>query len=372
MIGYNVENVRRHNLKVIAKLLFGETLSCNEIAGRIGISETAVKKNISQLAESGLIVHGGANIDQPRTRGGQHIRYKINENYGCFVFISLSNEGDWFAVTDFAFQRCYREELKLKHIIMREEVERVVERIKQIVRQGNYGQIRGVAAAVPGQVDNETGDFVYSSRFDYSDIKNLVGMLAQSFLAPVYVRNDTQFEVLGELEYEDFSKNTTVYYVDIGNGVSSVIVNNGRFIVGAHGVSGEIGNNITEDGENLHMHCAMQLLIEKCEPFLSEPSNEALIASFRTDRRVREIVLESARVLARQLDGITNALGSDLVILMGKVCEFGDDYADCIRNYFDRFPKSFQRRVVMSGHSDACYTGMRKTLCDGMISSVIL
>jgi len=45
--GYRTENIRKHNMKVIAGLLFKNELSCNEIAQRIGISETAVKKNIN-------------------------------------------------------------------------------------------------------------------------------------------------------------------------------------------------------------------------------------------------------------------------------------------------------------------------------------
>lgn len=371
LMGYNVENVRRHNMKIIAKLLFKETLSCNEIAQQIGISETAVKKNISLLVEGGWVIHNGEE-EKIRTRGGQHIRYKINEAYGCFVFINFSNDGDWFSVTDFSFGREHREKLTMKHVVEKKDVEGVISRVLRIIKQKGFGPLRGVAAAVPGQIDNVTGDFIYSSRFDRSGIKNLVGMLTQGFHAPVYVRNDTQFEVLGELEHEDFSDNDTVYYVSIGWGVSSVIVNNGKFIVGTRGISGEIGENITEDGENVHMHCSFELLIEKCRPYLAAPVEEALIKSFANDARVREIVLESADVLAKQLDGITNALGCDRVILMGGICAFGSEYAERINKYFNMYPKGFARKVEMSRHENDCFVGMGKVLCDGAIAAMLI
>ena len=87
--GYRTENIRKHNMKVIAGLLFKNELSCNEIAQRIGISETAVKKNINQLIENDWVVHSDKE-EILRSRGGQHIRYKLTINMGVsFLLIFL-------------------------------------------------------------------------------------------------------------------------------------------------------------------------------------------------------------------------------------------------------------------------------------------
>ena len=368
--GYRTENIRKHNMKVIAGLLFKNELSCNEIAQRIGISETAVKKNINQLIENDWVVHSDKE-EILRSRGGQHIRYKINGKYGSFVFINFSHDENWFVVTDFSFNKIYREKLVLSTVISREEVERASSRILQVIVVNEYPlPVRGVVVAVPGQIDNKTGDFIYSSRFDRSGIHNISKMFIEKFEAPVYVHNDTQFEVMGELEHGDFSNNTTIYYVNIGAGLSSVIVNNSKFVLGTHGIAGEIGNNITEDGDNLHMHCAFGSLIEKTLPYLEEPTAKGLIEAFSKNEYVKECVLNSAEVLAKQLDAITNVLGCDRVVIMGGVRAFGEIYLNRIKEYFNRYPKGFKREIVISEYTDNCFTGMKKLLCDSIISRI--
>ena len=370
-LGYSVENVRKHNLKVIAELLFTESASCNEIATQIGISETAVKKNIVQLLGCGFVVNEEEE-NAPRSRGGQHIRYKINGDNGSFLFVSFSNDGDWFALTDFAFEKEYHEKLQLPTNLMLTDIKGVIEKIKVSIKQKGYKPLRGIAIAISGQVDRETGDFIFSSRFDLSDFNSLVGIFSQVFHVPIFIRNDAQYDVLGELQHEDFSENNTVLYVKVGRGASGAIVNNGKFITGVRGIAGELGVARTIDGRTIHDHCAVLELVQKCAPYLKENTPEALFESYKTDERVREIVLHSAEILAQAIDSFTKILGIDKIILMGDIEKFGEAYVERMRAFFAENKIGFDRFVQFAHGENVRVIGMKKELRDKAIAEVAL
>lgn len=370
-LGYSVENVRKHNLKVIAELLFSKNLSCKEIAAQIGISETAVKKNIVQLLGCGFVINEES-ATESKERVGQFIRYKINGDNGSFLFVSFSNDGDWFSVTDFAFENEYHEKLKLPKKLMLTDVKSVIEKIKVVIKQRKYKSLRGIAIAIAGQVDNETGDFVFSTRFDRSDFNSLVGIFSQEFHAPIFIRNDVQYDVLGELQHEDFSKNNTVLYIKVGYGVVGAIVNNGKFVTGIHGLAGEIGFAETIDGNTVYDHCALRKLVIKCKEYLKEKTESALFAAFETNENVRKIVLESAEILAQTIDSFTKILGIDRIFLFGDIERFGESYVEAMNRFLENSKVGFSRNVSFIKGGNVRFIGMQTELRNKAIAELVL
>lgn len=363
--GYSVDVVRNHNLKLITRLLYQKPMSCKELSAVLGLSETAVKKNIVQLKEHNIITVYEDYSRKKKDIGRQHIRYTINDKFGAFVLIDLSHDHDSFLIKDFKGNDLYYEKLTLGKYIYKKDIYEISNRINDKLKELGY-KVKEIAVAVSGQVLEETGEINFSSRME-TDVKNIKELLRDYFgIEQIFIKNDLRFCVFGDKYYLQRSERKNSIYIYVGFGVTCAILEKGKIISGVNDIAGEIGQSVCADGIDLHEHCSMEALMR----FYKFASIEECVDCYEKNTDFKKKILESATILAEKIQIICDALGCDEVVLLGDISRFGDDYVNAFYNKINSGICSFKKKVECFNDSTMRQDGMFEVLKNNIISLI--
>ncbi|MCQ2602597.1 MAG: ROK family transcriptional regulator [Clostridia bacterium] len=356
--GYSVDVVREHNIKLISRLLYQKPMSCKEMSVVLGLSETAIKKNIIQLLDEGIVIVAEDDPNEKKNVGRQHIRYAINSRYGAFVLIDLSHRHDSFFIKDFSGKTLYFEKVKFGTKMYQKDLEELSDKIEKKLKELNI-EVKGIAVAVPGQVEESVGELIISSRFDGTDVTNIKAFFKARFnINQIYVKNDLRFCVFGDPAYLERSENTIALYVYVGYGISCAIVSNGKIISGIRDVAGEIGQSICPDGIDLHTHCAVDSFFAK----FNKSSFDELLSAFHSSKEVKDDILKSAEIFGGQIQAITDALGCVDVVVLGEIKEFGEEYLNTVKARINNGNGKFEKQVSYLDYKSMREYGMLEVL----------
>ena len=366
LYGYSVDVVREHNLKLITKLLYQKPMSCKELSAVLGLSETAIKKNIVQMKEHNIVKVYEDCSRQKREIGRQHIRYMINEKFGAFVLLDLSHRHDRFVIKDFAGNDLYYEKLDLERYIYKKDLFFISDRIKNKLNELK-AEVKEIAVSIAGQVQEETGIINFSSRME-TDIRNIKEFFRDYFgIKQVFVKNDLRFSVFGDKFYLQRSENKNSLYIYVGYGVTCAILEKGKIISGINDIAGEIGQSVCSDGLDLHEHCSMDAWMRH----YGLSSVDQLVDLYETDNECRENLLQSAVFLAEKVQIVCDALGCDEVILLGDIFRFGSEYVKIFHNRINSGLCSFKKNVECFDDSVMRLDGMLEVLKNNIISIIV-
>ena len=364
--GYGVDVVREHNLKLITKLLYQKPMSCKELSAVLGLSETAIKKNIVQMKEHDIVTVFEEVSRQKKDIGRQHIRYTINEKFGAFVLLDLSHRHDRFVIKDFKGNNLYYENLNLDRYIYKKDIFAVCDRIKAKLDELDV-EVKEIAVSIAGQVQEETGEINFSSRLE-TDVTNIKVLFQDYFgIKQVFVKNDLRFSVFGDKYYLKRSENKNSLYIYVGYGVTCAILEKGKIISGINDIAGEIGQSVCSDGLDLHEHCSMDAWMRHYD--LSDV--EQLVDLYESDADCRKNIMHSAVFLAEKVQIVCDALGCDEVILLGDISRFGCDYVNAFEERINSGLCSFKKKVECFDDTAMRLDGMLEILKNNIISIII-
>lgn len=222
----------------------------------------------------------------------------------------------------------------------------VVDQIASAVRPllERYAPLAGAGMTLPGLVDPAAGRLLFAPYSGLSDIP-IAALVAERIGLPVRVENDVNACAWAERWFGSAQQAECFLWVTVSTGIGSGIVSGGRLLRGAHGMSGEIGHVIVEEGGALcgcgNRGCLeaeaagpawarrarllmaqgrMTLLRERCG------GDEDLIdarmvaeAAREGDPLCREVVEYAGTRLARGLAAFVNLLDPDLIVIGGGV-----------------------------------------------------
>ena len=364
--GYSVDVVREHNLKLITKLLYQKPMSCKELSAVLGLSETAIKKNIVQMKAHNIVTVFEDNTRKKKDIGRQHIRYTINEKFGAFVLLDLSHHHDRFVIKDFKGNDLYYEKLNLNRYIFKKDIISICDKIKAKLDELQV-EVKEIAVSVSGQVKEETGEINFSSRME-TDVKNIKELFCDYFgIKQVFVKNDLRFSVFGDKYYIERSKNKNSLYIYVGYGVTCAILEKGKIISGINDIAGEIGQSVCSDGLDLHEHCSMDAWMR----YYNYSSIDQLVERYQTDSDCKEKILQSAVILAEKVQIICDALGCDEVILIGDISRFGSEYVNVFNEKINSGLCSFKKNIECFDDTVMRLDGMLEMLKNNIVSIII-
>ena len=105
--------------------------------------------------------------------------------------------------------------------------------------------VHAIGFGIPGLVDPEKGIGIASVNLGWRDVPVRKGLEARLKVA-CEVDNDVRAGALGEARFGAARGLQEWVYVNIGTGISAVILLHGRFLMGARGLAGEIGHAVLE------------------------------------------------------------------------------------------------------------------------------
>ena len=106
---------------------------------------------------------------------------------------------------------------------------------------------RSIGIGVPGAVDNETGEVVFTANLPLRGV-NITNRLREKYGCPVYLGNDANCAALGETVAGGAKGARDAVFITLGTGVGGGIILGGRLHTGVNGSAGELGHMVIVKG----------------------------------------------------------------------------------------------------------------------------
>lgn len=250
-VGGKPKNLKQNNSRAVFELLRrGENMTVADIAERIRLSKTTVKKIFDALLADRLISMSGKG-DSTDEGGKKPELYCLNPEFGYTIAIHVAPNEILMATTNLRAEITQREVVP---VIAEKSMDGLIERFASTIEnamreKASTGQrLLGVVLVLTGLVDPESGVSIHS--FFYPDwgrnapvVDLLLARLGPGFDAPVFVDNTNRYQAIAESEKGLAGNCRNFIIIDaLPEGLGSGIVLDGKLLHGRQSLSGEIGH----------------------------------------------------------------------------------------------------------------------------------
>lgn len=213
----------------------------------------------------------------------------------------------------------------------------------------------GIGVGVPGMIDSERGEVVYSNNLAWEHFFIAEEIEKQTSL-PVKIANDANVAALGETKFGCGKEYNNTVMITLGTGVGSGIVINGKLFEGNRSAGAEIGHSVIIAGGELctcgrkgclEAYVSATALIRETKRAmeLNKQSKMWEIGSLDKvtgktafdykdiDESAKKVVDRYIELLGVGLTNIANEYRPEAIILGGGVCAQGDNLIKPLQQY---------------------------------------
>ncbi|OAS24548.1 hypothetical protein A8708_10950 [Paenibacillus oryzisoli] len=330
-------------------------LSKVEIAEELGVSLSAISVHVERLLKENLIEMSRIGVS---SGGRKPKEYALNKDFGLIVSIELETTLVHIALTNF---NCEVLCLTSSDIEITDGPDIVLTRIHEHVEQMlldndiDKASIKGIGIGIPGPVDFSMGIPISPPIMPGWDQYPIREFWAKYFDCPCYVDNDVNIMALGEhakgLKFEV----NNVIFIKIGSGIGSGIIYDGVLYRGSTGSAGDIGH--FDIGSDVVCWCGNKGCLEASaggKALISKGKERAIFHNsgylldilnsrgelsmedigaglLQLDSSCVELVRESGALIGKVIASIVNFANPDLIVIGGRIAEFGDIFLAAIR-----------------------------------------
>lgn len=325
-----------------------------ELARFSGLGRNVVSQRVGHLLSSGLVGEGTLG---PSTGGRSPRKLRFRSEAGHVLVAELGATSIGVALSDLSGQLIGEREIVAD---VGEGPEAVLGRIDELFQQllvDHPTPVWGVGIGLPGPVEFRTGRPVAPPIMPGWNGFGVREFFSDRYAAPVWVDNDVNLMVLGEVRAGDGRHEMDVVYVKIGTGIGAGLVSGGRIHRGAQGCAGDIGHNAIAEATDVRCRCgrvgcleaiaggaalareATAAALDGRSPRLAEMVSDgkrlegahvAEAASFGDPVSI-ELMARSARLVGEAVARFVNFFNPSLILVGGGVAEAGDSYLATVR-----------------------------------------
>lgn len=327
-----------------------------EIARMSGLGRNVVTQRVSQLLAAGLLRAGRLG---PSTGGRAPRELDLNADAGRVLVAELGATSLSVGMANLAGElvAAYEEPADVA-----DGPDRVLPRVDELFSRlfdeaERRNGVWGVGLGLPGPVEFASGRPISPPIMPGWDGFDVRGFFADRYKAPVWVDNDVNVMVLGELRGGLAQGEQDVIYVKIGTGIGAGLVSQGRLHRGAQGCAGDIGHIQSVQAPPVVCRCGKVGCLEaiaggqalardglaaaregssaRLARILAERSDvrseDVAQAAAFGDKVAQDLMTRSAVVVGESLAGIINFFNPSLILIGGGVANSGDAYLATIR-----------------------------------------
>lgn len=358
-----------NKIKVLQLIRSKKEITRAEIIKESGLSAPTITRIVESLAQLNLIQSDGIG-SSIGGRPPQLIRFNSKENYvigidlgATFIRSALSNlDGD------FIFEIQVPTDLNNGFDAVMEQVGGLIEKLTQRALQNGL-RLWGIGMAICGMVNKNTGIIEYSPIFNWRNV-NVREALAKYTSLNIAFGNVVHLIALGELLYGVGRNYSDFICINLGYGIGSGIIADGRLFSGADGIAGEIGHVVVDGNserkgmegipgtlEALASGYGIAGIAQERAP-LRKDSTLHVLASHEIDAKSIFDAAKSGDGLAIEiLDSVAISLGiaidtmiklfnTECVVLSGGLVQNGDLLPELIREKIGHYSMSDLPRSV--------------------------
>jgi len=247
----------------------------------------------------------------------------------------------------------------------------------EVLLRDAAGTPETIGIGVPGTVNNEAGEVVFTPNLPFHNI-NVTSGLKNKYGCPVHLGNDANCAALGETVSGGAKGAQDVVFVTLGTGIGGGIILGGRLLTGLSGAASELGHMVIVAGgrkcgcgrhgcwerygsatglirtaiEFMDMHVD-SLLWELCGGLKEKIDGKAIFDAFRVGDHTAKLAVERyIEHLAAGIVNIINILEPEMVCLGGGIANAWDCLSEPLealaeKEKFFRFSPSAPRTKIV-------------------------
>ena len=222
----------------------------------------------------------------------------------------------------------------------------------------NISGIVGIGIGVPGMIDSEKGEVVFSNNFGWENF-SISSEVERLTSLPVKIANDANVAALGEARFGGGKKYKNTVMLTLGTGVGGGIVLDGRLYEGNRSAGAELGHSVIHHGGEictcgrrgcLETYASATAIIRDTVRAMNvhpdskmwelgstdKVNGKTAFDYYDSDKYARDVVDGYIENLGVGITNIANVFRPEAVILGGGVCAQGDALTVPLRNFVNR------------------------------------
>ncbi|HEX2952738.1 MAG TPA: ROK family transcriptional regulator [Bacillota bacterium] len=326
----NQEYMRNTNKKLILQYIQKNgTATKPEIAAKLGISATSVSTFIRELTEEQFIIEIG---NAKSTGGRKSMQYRINPNAFYIIGIDLQVDAIIGVLTNFEGELILSKEIPIDSTDEWSVLDNINLLVQTFISQKKIpeNKLGGVGIAVPGIVQGDTGLIEFAPNLGW---KNVNIPQAMGVHYPIFIENEANAAVVGEVNFGLAKNVSNVIFISIGAGVGCGIFLNGKLFIGASFHAGEFGHMIVEP-QGQPCRCGNQgcwevytsnaATLRHFNELTKQPvkSYDSFLEAFlQNNPAAKDVMDDTIRYLGIGIANIANGLNPEMIVVGGKIAQ---------------------------------------------------
>jgi len=351
---------RLNKINILGLIREFENISRADLVKKSGLSAPTVTRIVDSLINKEKLV---VSLGMGNSKGGRPpvlLKFDGKRNYVIGIDLGatitrgvLSNlDGKFISEIEFPTR------LTEGYEVILDDVADLINKLAESKPNINRKRVYGVGIAVAGLVDLNKKIVEYSPDFDWTQV-DIIKALESKVDFPVIFDNVTRLMALGGMCFGKGQKRQNFICINVGYGIGSGIIVNGKLLTGSDGFAGEFGHITMDKDSDIQCSCKKYGCLEA----LASGKAIALTAQSRLARGqdsilkdmsggdyskvTAKMVADAAKegdemalnVFTRAMEyiglGISNLIGifnPDLIVIGGGVSLAGDIFFDNIRD----------------------------------------
>jgi len=340
-------------LRVLEALNAEHGLSRLDLGERTGLARATVTSIVADLTDQGIVVDAGPAWSGDQAARGRPPRLvRLAPDAGYAIGLDIARDHLRAMLCDMAGTPL-RDTDPVPFGVEQDPgaaLARAGELVDEVAREVPPDRILGLGVGIASPVDRRTGAVLSEAV-----LPNWLGIavaekLAESTGLRVDVINDANAALLAERRFGAARDVDDVIYLRLSAGIGAGIVSNGRMVLGAAGVSGELGH-MTVDPDGAICRCGNRGCLET----VANPAAIAALVSTSLDREVTTadllgLVTEGHRAAVRAVGdagmAIGRALAEAVLILNPSLVVVGGELADAGETLFAPMRQAMARNCM--------------------------
>ena len=237
----NSKNNKLFNRNAVLSMLALESpISRIELSNKTGLSKMSLTNIINEFSELGYIKEAG--IDLSSSGKKKPILLELRDNCLCAIGINITRTHIEGCVYDIKGNTILTKEIDFRGNLNDELLVEYLTAIISDLIASSTVKIIGIGISCIGPLDLEKGKILFPTRF--YDVANLdiVTPIKTKFNLPVYLKRNNDCAILAEKFYGIARGISNVVFLGISGDVGASAIINDKLIMGANGLSCEIGH----------------------------------------------------------------------------------------------------------------------------------
>jgi glucokinase len=359
--------------KVLQRIIESPELLCRaDLAKQLKLSKPTVSSLVDELVLEGWIIERESQTSKS-VGGRRPIHLFFNKEVKKVIGVDIGGTSTEIAVMNLSGDIIKNSSLNTQLSLQDDLVQQICSEIKRLLSEAyiDDADVLSLAVGAPGITDIEKGVVMEAPSLKWRDYP-LKAELESYFSFPVYIENDVNVAVLGELWSGNAKDMSNIVLITLGTGVGCGIVLNGELYRGGHYAAGEIGYMITDkemakkgydstfEGygflenyvggpsvvEQMLKRVKSGSQYEECKELTAKKVFELAMAG---DTHARMVVDEAVDHIAIAMINIVSLLNPECVVLGGGLSKSGDWFLPIIKEQLQRhLPKQCQTEIYIT------------------------